>query len=390
MLKSFKLDPSAFNIVICVFLGLLIGLSTACFLFALDAIANVQISLNSETPLHLLLLPLVVVIIDFVRRHTLYFPAGVAQLREDNSSAHWSGAMWPYHFLGTLASHLSGASVGREGAVVLFSAALVRNLKLQWSAWGPVCAASGFACITGQLWVAPFFMSEMFGRTNWLQKVFVVLCSWVALLVTDTMSVKHLFVDLDPDLLSVDIGFFTKLLGFFLLAAFFGYTMRLYKYLHSRCAGYFRNSGLWVRLSVAVVVALVLALPQMRIYQSLGLAQLAGLELESARGLLHAIVKLFLTLLATTLGLAGGEFIPLVYSGAHLGSWFFQVLGIKAILGAAMGAYLLFAAGTRFKWTSYVLLLSLLGLGWWFWAYFTVAVAIGFSGSRSLYKNSHF
>lgn len=390
MLKSPKPVGHVFDIFICILIGLLIGFVTAFFLLALDHIAELQRPLNQGVPFHLILIPVSVAFLELVRRRSLYFPTVPAQLKEDVSASHWSRMMWPYHFFGSLLSHLSGASVGREGGAVLFSAALVRTFKLQWQLWGPVCAASGFACITGQLWVAPFFMYEMFGRTSWLQKIFVLLCSWVALLVTESLAVPHLFSVVRSEAFDTELGFFTKLLCFFLMGVLFGYTMRIYKKLHQQLTSYFRNNGIWIKLTVAVLVALFLALPEMRIYQGLGLTQFADLQFQPESGFLNALAKLFLTLMSTGIGLVGGDFIPLVYSGAHLGYWFFQAMGLSAILGAGFGAYLLFAAGTRFKWTSYVLVLSLLGLGWWFWAYMAVSVAVSFSGPRSLYKNSHF
>lgn len=389
MLKRTKPEGHVFNISIAVLIGLLIGFISAFFLLALNHIAELQESFNQNIPFHLIFIPVLVIFFEQIRRRTLYFPTAPLHLREDTSAMRWSRVMWPYHFFGSLFSHLAGASVGREGAAVLFSASLVRIFRLQWQFWGPICAASGFACITGQLWVAPFFMYEMFGRTSWLQKIFVLLCSWVALLVTESLAVPHLFSVIGSTSFDVELGFFTKLLCFFLLGALCGYVMRIYKKAHELLTDYFRNNNLWLKLSVAVLLALFLALPEMRLYQGLGLAQFADLQLQSEAGFLNALMKLFLTLLSTSIGLVGGDFIPLVYSGAFMGHWFFQLMGLNVFLGAGVGAYLLFAAGTRFKWTGYILVLSLLGVGWWFWAYIAVSTAVSFSGLRSLYKNSH-
>jgi len=49
---------------------------------------------------------------------------------------------------------------------------------------------------------------------------------------------------------------------------------------------------------------------------------------------------------------------------------------------------LLFAAATRFRGTGYILILGLMGLSWWFWAYFLVSVALAFAGPKSLYKET--
>jgi H+/Cl- antiporter ClcA len=90
---------------------------------------------------------------------------------------------------------------------------------------------------------------------------------------------------------------------------------------------------------------------------------------------------------STSLGFFGGEFIPLVFAGVHYGSALFATYGFGAQMGAVFGAFVFFAGGTRFKWTSIVLLLGLIGIEWWFWSYFVMATAVLFSGDKSLYKN---
>ena len=136
------------------------------------------------------------------------------------------------------------------------------------------------------------------------------------------------------------------------------------------------------------MLAFFLSLPEFRKYQSLGLSQISGENFVSG-SILDALSKLFLTLISTTLGFLGGEFIPLIYSGIHFGYGFFSYFGYDAMVGASLGTYLLFAAATRFKWTSYVLALSLLGFSWWFWAFFAVSIAVGFSGTRSIYRKEY-
>jgi H+/Cl- antiporter ClcA len=165
-----------------------------------------------------------------------------------------------------------------------------------------------------------------------------------------------------------------------------GYLMRFYKVLYYHFADYFKSSSWGLKLFVVFLLAGFLYFPEFRKYQSLGLAQFTDL-ISLQASFVSAASKLFLTLLSTTVGFLGGEFIPLVFAGVHLGGSLFSLFSLNPYLGGVLGAYLLFAAGTRLKWSSYVLILGLLGFGWLFWAWYVVMISVSFSGDLSLYKH---
>lgn len=372
-----------FNIPISIFLGLLIGGLTWVFIKALSLIESMHEHLNRDIPYHLVLIPVVIWLIDLAKRNTLYFPFKVADLRREVSSQYWTSLMLPFHFLGTLLSHITGVSVGREGAAVLYSAGLVRVFRMSWLYWGPICTTIGFSAVVGNYWAAVFFISELYERTSFFQKLYAFMGSVVAVLLMQTLGVHTLFPIMDID--TSDLGFFKKLIFFFFFAACAGLIMRVYKKCYFVMSDYFRKQGYLVKSFVALCLAAFLYIPEFRKFQSLGISQIQNLGLMQAT-FLDSIVKLVVTAVSTALGFFGGEFIPLVYSGVHFGHSFFSYFGFNPLLGAFMAAYLLFAAGTRFKWTSYVLVLTLMGFGWWFWAYFVISIAVSFSGESSLYK----
>lgn len=371
-----------FNIPISIFLGLLIGVLTLGFIKALNVIELFHNYFNSGTPYHLIIIPLVLVIIYIAKRQTLYFPAKVSQLHDEVSSQYWTPMMTPFHYLGTILSHLSGVSVGREGAVVLYSAGLVRLFSMSWLYWGPIASTIGFSAVVGNYWVAPFFMSELYKRSSFLQKLYGFMGSIVAVLLMKSFQEESLFSKIT---VQTDMGFFKKLMFFFFFALSAGLLMRVYKKVYFLLSDYFSKSGLSLKIFIAFLLAVFLYFPEFRKFQSLGLQQFSDLQFLDA-SFFNVIVKLFFTLISTTVGFFGGEFIPLIYSGVQFGHSFFSYFGYDPILGALLAAYLLFASATRFKWTSYVLILALMGFGWWFWAYFVVSVAVGFSGESSIYK----
>ena len=371
-----------YGILISLLVGLLLGFLTVLLVTALNHVELLQEDWNRQLPWHLLLLPAVLLLIFLVRRNTLFFPYKVAQLTETPTAAHWSHAMLPANFFGTILSHLTGASVGREGALVMAGGGLVRSMGLPWAYWGPVCASIGFASITGQYWVAPFFMYEMFGRSSLTQKIYALMGGLTAVLVCNWLQMPHLFQV--PDF-SDESGFFSKLIFLFLFGLAAGVTMRVYKRLYAGLSEFLQKS-LVLRLLGAAGLAAFLFQPEFRKFQSLGLAQLQEIGFFQGSHV-AALTKLFVTLLSTSLGFLGGEFIPLVFAGVHFGSAAFASHGFDPQLGALFGAFVLFAGGTKFKWTSVVLLLGLVGFHYWFWAYFVMGTAVLFSGDRSLYKN---
>jgi hypothetical protein len=68
------------------------------------------------------------------------------------------------------------------------------------------------------------------------------------------------------------------------------------------------------------------------------------------------------------------------------GGALFHALGADSVLGAAFGAFILFAAGTRLKWTSFFLMAFLLGWSWMLWIFFVLTISLNFAGEHSLYQ----
>ncbi len=380
--NSNKTENPFFQLIITLFFGALIGGLTVIFVKTLAQISFTQQYLNQVSPYHLLLGPVVYYLFYLIRRRSLYFPIKISQVVPEVSSSYWSVAMAPVHFFGTLLTHISGLSVGREGAVVLFSAGLVRLFNLSWLFWGPILASIGFASVIGQALLAPVFMFEIFRKTSFLQKLLSYLGAFVAVNVAQSFQLPTLFKLID---LSNELGFFNKLFIFFIFGLFAGLIMRYYKKAHLILTDYFYKAHIIIKLTAVLVLVYILSLPQFRMYQSLGLSQFY--DLESLQGsYLVSLTKLGLTLVATSLGFLGGEFIPLIFAGSYFGAAFFASFGYSSVLGGCFGAFILFAAGTRLKWTSLFLMLSLLGGSWWFWVYYVLSITLAFSGTTSLYK----
>lgn len=370
-------------ITIC--LGLTIGALTTAFIKALELIAVQHQVWNLEQwPIHVFFLPLIPVFLYLLKKRTLYFPSKVSELVEWTSESCWQWSAWmtPFKLLGTLLSHLVGASVGREGVAVVMSAGLIRIFQLSWIFWGPVAMGAGFAAILGNPWIGVIFISELL-KTNFKQKILVLISSYVAYLFMQTLNVAHLIPRVD---IQIEIGFFKTLFFITALAVSVGFIMRFYKWAYIKLSHFFQTRSVFLRFGLAIALAALLMTTELRSYQSLGLLQIQDLA-RLKIGFEIPFLKLFLTLFSLVLGFWGGEFIPLVYAGLHFGASLADKLDYPQLVGTYLSCYLFFAAATRLKWTSFFLILSLMGFSWCLWLLVLVNMAVGFSGDESLYRS---
>jgi H+/Cl- antiporter ClcA len=367
-------------------LGLTIGALVTAFLKSLELIANQHQIWNAERwPIHIFFLPVVLLVLHLLKKRTLYFPSKVSELIEwkSESCRHWSAWMTPFKLLGTLLSHLAGASVGREGVAVIMAAGLVRIFQLQWSYWGPIAMGAGFAAILGNPWIGVVFISELL-RTNLRQKTFTLISSCVAFLIMQTLKVSHLIPKIE---IQLEIGFFKTLFFVTVLAVSVGFIMRFYKWTYKKFSQLMKKHSIFIKLVFAFILAALLMTPELRSYQSLSLFQIQDLN-NLKIGFEIPLLKLFLTLFSLVLGFWGGEFIPLVFTGLHFGASLAHILDYPQMVGAYLGCYLFFAAATRLKWTTFFLILSLMGFSWCLWLLVLINMCVGFSGDESLYKSN--
>jgi H+/Cl- antiporter ClcA len=372
------------QVILSIFFGVIVGAITYLFMRGLEVMSVVHSQLNAAVPYHLVLAPFILAFFILIRRNTLYFPSKVSELHDEVSSHYWSWIMFPIHFIGPLLSHAAGMSVGREGAVVMYAAGLVRTFKLSWSFWGPVLASIGFSCALNNYWLTPVFMLEMFPHTNSVQKLCAFIGAIAAVITAQQLGMPPLFL---PFEINDSLGFFAKFGVFTLFALGSGYIMRLYKKAHVVIETQVKKSSVLLPLGLAVFVAGLLYIPEFRPYQSI--VDISDLQSPHFT-FLGCFAKLAFTVLCTSLGFLGGDFYPVVFAGVNWGGALFGLFGAGTALGAAFGAFILFAAGTRLKWTSFIMMSFLLGWSWMLWIFFVLTIAINFAGEHSLYhKRRH-
>lgn len=376
------------DLILAILLGLLIGLTSVGLIKSLNFIheLHIKISNNFQYQWFLVLIPIVSVFLNLLKKNTLYFPTQIKKIHDDLpiQKGDWNPLMSVYTYIGVCLSHLSGASLGREGANVLLNSGWVRLLRLDFQKWIPIASAVGFSSIIGVPWVSLIFLIEMF-TTSTNQKIFVLVAAFVASNVTLTFHTPHLlnFIEINKS-----IGFFEGIIFCICLGIASGSLVKLYKMGNMYISNLDSRKQLYFQFLIACSLVFLFNIKIFNSYQGLGLDPIVNIMSEKLE--YHDVIfKLLLTFLSIQVGLWGGEFVPFVFCGLVLGKNLASSLNFDLVLGTYLGSYLFFAAATRLKWTSIFLMISLLGWQWLGWIYFLVTVTLSFSGNSSLYKNEN-
>lgn len=367
-------------------LALLLGLAAAGLSFAFQTVVVFSENLRLEYPELVLGLPILFIITLILKKKTLYYPYKVKDLNEMTTQNNFFWNRWKafYHFGGASLSHIFGASVGREGVIVLTTTGIVRLFNMSLPYWGPIAASIGFTAITGNKWVGIVFLIEMY-TTNFSQKLLTFLGGWLAVLALESVHFPHL---LGPVTVPDSESFFKRFMFVILLGVLIGYLARGYKKSYFYLSDFFTKKNIIWALAMSLGIGYALYNPVLRPLQSLSLDLLEKfssgaliLELD-----MHMIVlKLIFTLFCVSLGFFGGEYVPLVLVGVGLGTTAAQYFGESLLLGGALGAFAIFAGVTRLKWTSIVLCLGVLGPSMFLWVYTFFSAVHSFSGEKSIY-----
>ncbi|AZZ37772.1 hypothetical protein CIK05_13510 [Bdellovibrio sp. qaytius] len=368
------------------FLALVIGVAAAALSYGFQAVVNFSEVLRQQYPEIVLGLPILFILTVLLKKKTLYYPYKVKDLHEMTQGQNFFWNRWKsfYHFIGASLSHLFGASVGREGVIVLTTTGIVRLFNLSLPYWGPVAACVGFAAITGNKWVGIIFLIEMY-TTQFSQKVWTFFGGWIAVLILQSLNFPHLISAVSiPETES----WFKRFAFIFLLGLIIGYLSRAYKRSYFFLSDFFAKKNIVWAIVMAAVLGYALYNPGLRPLQSLSLDLVSkfssgALMIESDMQLV--LLKLVFTLLCVSLGFFGGEYVPLVLVGCGIGATAAQYFGESLLLGSTLGAFAVFAGVTRLKWTCVILCASLMDYTMLLWVYIFFSVVHSFSGEQSIY-----
>lgn len=298
----------------------------------------------------------------------------------------------PLIFLGTVLTHLTGGSAGREGAALqlggCISGSLGRIMKLDDKDERVItmCGmAAGFSALFGTPLSAAVFAMEVesIGVMYYAALVPCVLSALIADLISSLLGVASTSYTL-----SAVPGFspvvFLQVIGLGVLcgalASLFCRAMRLGGKLYAKLS----NPYLRIALGGVLVAGLSLL-------EGSGDYNGAGMQVISAALAGHAVpwafvLKILFTVLTLGAGFKGGEIVPCFFVGATFGCVVAPLIGMNAGFGAALGLVAVFCGVTNSPMTSILLGYELFGGQGVALMALCAAVSYLLSGYSGLYK----
>lgn len=372
--------------------GIFAGLASALFLWSLQKVTDFR-ELHAEI---IWCLPLAGLLIGFSYERWGRRAAGGTALVLDE--IHEPQKILPFTMVplvlgGTLLTHLTGGSAGREGTAVQMGASLADQL----TRWIPLekeerkillvtGMGAGFSSAIGAPLAGALFGLEILqiGKLRLFALLECLVASFVAFFICRAVGAPHSIFPRVEFFWSFK-AFFTMLLA----GLIFGALVRVFVYLThmaEKAAARIVPPKRW-RACVGGFLLLVLFL-------IFGLERFRGLGISTIQEAFFASspwedapLKLILTALTLGMGFKGGEFIPLVFIGATAGSFLAGVTGLPVALFAGVGFSAVFGAASNAPIACALMAGELLG-----WPMFLPALLTGFiaywsSGAVGIYSS---
>lgn len=375
-----------------IFIGISAGIASSLFLYSLEIVTSTRLHFKWL----IFLLP-----IGGLLTGLLYFYFG-KEVEKGNSLLLESiedtekkipFKMAPMVYLGTLLSHLLGASAGREGTALQISAALSEQIARPFrippdsrKIMIRAAIAAGFGSVFGTPFAGIIFAFEILIKKDWtrISVWTVVVAALVADFTTDFFGPNHTMYSIGkiPEI---------SLRNFFFLT-FVGILFGACSWLFVRSMETSKQVFSWIKypplrpfLGGILIVGIVSMLGTTD-YIGLGIEQIVG-SFESPSNSFSFLLKLGLTVLSISSGFKGGEVTPLFFIGATLGSALSMFIPLPTTFLAGIGFVAVFAGATKTPIASSILAIEIFGVESGIFALLVCWVAFFASGKKSIYTS---
>lgn len=374
-------------------IGLIAGASVAIFLFSLDFV----VLIHKTYPWLIWFLPIAGLI------------TGVLFLKYGESAEKGTGLileeihdpqnilptiMAPLVFIGTLITHIVGGSAGREGAAVQIASSLSdqlsKFLKIEMEERKILLVAgagAGFSAAIGAPFAGAFFGLEVIqiGRLRYFALIECLIASYVAFFTVHLFRIHHMIL---PKIHEVSFNAHT-ITAVIICGLFFGIAANLFvQFTHvveSFHKTYIRTNWLFPFVG-GIILMFMFSFDGAFQFRGLGLVQIQNAFLQNAPWTQPFFKSIFSGITVGS-GFRGGEFVPLVFVGATLGSFLSSIFMVSRTLLTALGFAAVFGAAANTPITCAIMATEL--FGWRIAPYAFVAcwVAYYLSGHIGIYKN---
>ena len=333
--------------------GVLSGVAAAAFLILLEWATQAR----DAHPIIIWALPLAGLAVGWIYHHHGREVSGGSNLILDeihDPKKLIPVRMAPFVLVGTVLTHLFGGSAGREGTAVQMGASLsdqlTRFFRIEPEERKILLVAgagAGFGAAIGAPWAGAIFGMEVInvGRLRLFAWWECLVASFVGYYTAELVGARHsVFPAFETSGFDLKTAFFVALAGiiFGLSVVAFVHGTHFIESLHKKFVSYSPLKPL-----IAGVVLVVL-------YRLEGSYRFVGLGIPEIQAAFHAPstfsvagFKAFFTALTIGSGFKGGEFVPLVFVGATLGSALALVFPVSFQLLASVGFVAVFAGAAN-------------------------------------------
>ena len=313
----------------------------------------------------------------------------------------WMGVV---AYIAAAISHLTGASVGKEGVGVqiglsigeLFTKAERRFLWRGSHGREDYYLMTGSAAAFGALFGSPIsgvLFGLMFATPDVLRLDALYPClisSYTAVYVAEKLHIHRMIIPAFTEL-EATLGNLTLIIVFALMI---GLMARLFIFLLARYRDYITKMY-GSKIMSAIVPATLVTLLSILIYGITGAFDYNGLSLDllyrsiDGRGVppYAFALKALMVFLSISAGFVGGEVVPLLVTGGTFGYAFSSILGLETAPFAVLGAIGMLSGGTNLPFVCFALALELFGYSEPVLLFMTVAIAYLASGEKGIYHH---
>jgi len=379
-------------IFICLLLGILIGTSSAGFLYSLDLVTAYREShvwIIAFLPLGGLSIGLLyhyygkdVVGGNKVLIHAIQNPASTIPFK-----------MAPFIYLSTLLTHLLGGSAGREGTALQLAGAIAdqwsKPLRLSESDRRILliaAIAAGFGSVFGTPLAGAIFAVELaiLGRISYQ----ALWPSLAAAFIADQVTLMWHITHNQYSIHSIPSFSYTNIFYVILASLLFGFCARAFIYGINWTSNLFKSMIHYPPLRPLIgglMIVGVLALLGTTQYSGLGLPTISR-SFQEALSPYDFAIKMGLTILTLAAGFKGGEVTPLFFIGAAMGNTLAMLIPLPISLLAGMGFVAVFAGATNTPIACSIMAFEIFGIECLL--YTTIACILAFivSGKSSIYS----
>ena len=301
--------------------------------------------------------------------------------------------MAPLVFIGTILTHLSGGSAGREGTAVQMGGAIAfpfsKWFKLNHEEKKTIIimgVSAGFAAVFGTPFAGAVFALELMGFKfiRWQSVIPSFAAAFLAHYICLSWNIEHsIYIVKSIPTLNPQAILWALVAGicFGIIALLFSLSNQLFE----KAFSLVKQKVLRPFIG-GIVIALIIWLMGTTQYIGLGIPSILD-AFEKPAGYYDFLIKLLLTSFTLSAGFKGGEVTPLFFIGATLGSILILFIPLPFSLLAAMGFVAVFAGATHCVIASIVLGMEIFGYKAGLYIGIASIVAYFSSGTRGIYAS---